>query len=85
MIKRVPEIDGLRVDEAHKGGSRGPSAAEVAAQKAQAKELADLEAKEEARTKAMGRKRRGRASLLTGSETGDKDVKKKQQTLGTSV
>ena len=72
MIKRVPTIDGLRVDEAHKGGAKGPSKAQIAAEKAQAKELADLTAKEEARTKAMARRRRGRASLLTGDETGAK-------------
>lgn len=76
---KVPMIDGLRIDEAHKGGgkgSKGPSAAEIAAQKAQEKELADLQAKEDARSKAMLRARQGRASLLSGEETGMK------QTLG---
>ena len=67
-------IEGLRVDEAHKGGkgSKGPSAAEKEAAAAQKKELADLTAKEESRVKAMGRKRRGRASLLSGDEGGMK-------------
>lgn len=57
-------------------GASGPSAAQIEAEEAQKKELADLTMKEEARTKAMGRKRRGRASLLSGEETGLK------QTLG---
>ena len=76
MLKnKVPTIDGLRVDEAHKGGgkgSKGPSKAEIEAQKAQEKELADLQAKEDARIKAMERRKRGRASLLSGEETGMK-------------
>ena len=70
-------IDGLVIDEAHKGGGKGsapaPSKAQVEAEEAQKKELADLTAKEEARTAAMGRKRRGRASLLTGTEEGMKE------------
>lgn len=81
--KRIPEIDGLRVDEAHKGGKGAPkpTAAQLEAEAAQAKELADLEAKEQARIEAMGRRRRGRASLLGGSELGQatEDLK---QTLG---
>ena len=76
--KKVPMIDGLRVDEAHKGGgkggSSGPSAAQIAAETAQAKELADLQAKEDSRVEAMGRRRRGRASLLSGEETGMKET-----------
>lgn len=75
--KKVPKIDGLRVDEAHKGGkggSVGPTAAQLAAEEAQAKELEDLQAKEDARVEAMSRSRRGRASLLTGEETGMKDT-----------
>jgi len=79
MKNRVPMIDGLRIDEAHKGGkggSSGPSAAQVTAEKAQVKELADLTKKEDSRVAAMSRKRRGRASLITGDETGLK------QTLG---
>lgn len=72
MLKnKVPTVDGYRVDMAYKGkGAKGPSASEVAAQKAQDKELADLQLKEDARVKAMGRKRRGRASLISGAETG---------------
>ena len=59
--------------ELQKGGKSqsGPSEAEVAAQKAQEKELADLQAKEDARVAAMGRRKRGRASLISGSESGD--------------
>ena len=82
MKNRVPMIDGLRIDEAHKGGkggssgSSGPSAAQVTLENAQVKELAELTKKEDARVAAMGRKRRGRASLITGDETGLK------QTLG---
>jgi hypothetical protein len=56
-----------------KGGQKGPSKAQVEAEKAQAKELKDLQAKEDARVKAMDRKRQGRASLLSGDETGLKD------------
>lgn len=60
---------------AFKGGKGAPkvSKAQVDAEKAQAKELKDLQAKEDARVKAMGRKRQGRASLLSGDETGLKD------------
>jgi hypothetical protein len=74
--KKVPKIDGLRVDEAHKGGkgASGPSAAQIAAEEAQTKELADLQTKENARVEAMGRKRRGRASLISGEETGMKET-----------
>ena len=72
--KRVPLIDGLRIDEAHKGGkgASGPSPAQIVAEEAQSKELADLKLKEDARAAAMGRSRRGRASLLSGEETGMK-------------
>ena len=73
MIKNVPMINGMRIDEAHKGGGApGPSAAQLEAEAAQKNELADLKAKETSRVDAMGRKRRGRASLITGDETGDK-------------
>ena len=59
---------------AFKGGSAPKkSAAQKAAEEAQAKELADLQAKEDARVAAMGRKRKGRASLLSGSELGDEN------------
>jgi len=92
--KRVPEIDGMRIDEAHKGGfvgsllsggskvlkkatgmltganDKGPSGAEAAGIKAQNEELEALKKKEAARAAAMGRKRQGRSSLLSGSETG---------------
>jgi hypothetical protein len=43
--KRVPLIDGLRIDEAHKGkGASGPSKAQIEAEEAQSKELKDLQA-----------------------------------------
>jgi len=72
---KVPMIDGLRIDEAHFGGKpKGPSAAELEAQKAQKQELADLKVKEDARTKALKRKKRGRASLISGAETGEKEL-----------
>ena len=59
---------------AFKGGSAPKkSQAQKDAEAAQAKELADLQAKEDARIAAMGRKRRGRASLLSGSEMGDEN------------
>lgn len=58
---------------AFKGGAPKKSAAQKAAEEAQAKELADLQAKEDARIAAMGRKRKGRASLLSGSEMGDEN------------
>ena len=73
--KRVPLIDGLRIDEAHKGkGASSPSKAQIEAEEAQSKELADLKLKEDARAAAMGRSRRGRASLLSGEETGMKET-----------
>ena len=75
--KKVPKIDGLRIDEAHKGGkgsAPGPSKAQVVAEAAQTKELDDLQLKEDARVAAMGRRRRGRASLLSGEETGMKET-----------
>jgi hypothetical protein len=67
---------------AFKGGGKGasgPSAAQIEAERAQAAELKSLQEKEDARVKAMGRKRQGRASLISGSETGQADLK---QTLG---
>ena len=75
--RNVPMIDGLRIDEAHKGGkgAKGPSDAEIQAQEQQKRELADLSRKEDARVKAMGRKKRGRASLLSGAETGAPKLK----------
>ena len=84
MLKnKVPLIDGLRIDEAHKGkGASGPSKAETKAAAAQEKELASLQLKEDARTKAMGRKKRGRASLLSGEETGIKGGELLKQALG---
>ena len=75
--KKVPMIDGLRVDEAHKGGGKGarsPSKAQLDAEAAQTKELENLQLKEDARAAAMGRSRRGRASLLSGEETGMKET-----------
>ena len=69
--------DPRNLDKAFKGGGApAKSQAQIQAEEAQAKELADLQAKEDARVKAMGRKRRGRASLISGDETGMK------QTLG---
>lgn len=66
--------------ELQKGSkSQSPSAAEIAAEEAQAKELADLQAQEDARTAAMSRSRRGRASLLSGTELGDEEL---SDTLG---
>ena len=59
--------------EFEKGGAPSKSQAQIDAENAQAKELADLQAKEDARIAAMGRKRRGRASLLSGSEMGDEN------------
>jgi len=73
MENRVPMIDGLRIDEAHKGGkggSSGQSAAQRRLEAAQIKELADLEKKEDSRVAAMSRRRRGRASLISGDEAG---------------
>ena len=71
MKNRVPTIDGLRIDEAHKGGKgASTSAAQVAAEEAQVKELASLTKKEDSRVAATSRKRRGRASLISGDETG---------------
>ncbi len=52
-----------------KGGSK-PTEAQKKAEIAQEKELADLQAKEDSRTAAVGRKRRGRASLISGTEEG---------------
>ena len=67
--KNVPEIDGLRIDFAHKGGG-GQSAASKELEVAQAKELEDLKVKEEARVAALQRGRRGRSLLISGGEEG---------------
>lgn len=67
---------------AFKGGGKGApkvSQAQIDAEKAQKEELKSLQAKEDARVEAMGRKRQGRASLISGAETGQADLK---QTLG---
>lgn len=56
---------------AYKGkGAPKKTEAELEAEKAQQEELNKLKAQEESRTAAMSRSRRGRASLLSGSETG---------------
>ena len=72
--KNVPEIDGLRIDFAHKGGGGGGGGGQSAAAKeleaAQAKELEDLKVKEEARVAALQRSRRGRSLLISGGEEG---------------
>lgn len=68
--KNVPEIDGLRIDFAHKGGGGGQSAAAAELEKAQAEELAQLKVKEEARVAALQRGRRGRSLLISGGEEG---------------
>jgi len=51
-------------------GASGPSEAEIRAQKAQEQELSSLQAKEDSRMAAMNRKKRGRASLISGTEEG---------------
>ena len=68
--KNVPEIDGLRIDFAHKGGGGGQSAASKELEAAQAEELAQLKVKEEARVAALQRGRRGRSLLISGGEEG---------------
>lgn len=103
--KNVPTIDGMRIDEAHKGGGsllkkvtdvamspikklaidpikKGmaygqemlmgpmPGAGGAGGDSAQDAELDSLKKKEAARVAAMGRKKQGRASLLSGNETG---------------
>ena len=68
--KNVPEIDGLRIDFAHKGGGGGQSAAAAELEKAQAEELAQLKVKEEARVAALQRGRRGRSLLISSGEEG---------------
>ena len=55
---------------AFKGKGARPTKAQKEAEAAQAKELEDLQAKEDSRTAAVGRKRRGRASLISGTEEG---------------
>ncbi len=52
----------------------GPSKAQIEAEAAQTIELKNLQLKEDARAAAMGRSRRGRASLLSGEETGMKET-----------
>jgi len=60
------------------GGPKGPSkaerAAKAAADKRQADELAKLTREEDQRTAAASRKKRGRASLISGEETGLSDT-----------
>jgi hypothetical protein len=53
-------------------GSRrpGPSAAQQRAEERKEKELALLETQEAQRKRALGRRRRGRASLISGAATG---------------
>ena len=69
--KNVPEIYGLRIDFAHKGGGGGgQSAAAAELEKAQTEELAQLKVKEEARVAALQRGRRGRSLLISGGEEG---------------
>lgn len=64
----------FKLEKGGKGStSTSKSQAEIDAEAAQTEELAELEAQETARTDAMKRKRRGRASLMTGDETGMKD------------
>lgn len=54
------------------GGSKpaGPSKAQIEAEKRQKEELAKLEAEKAGREAALKRSRRGRASLISGEETG---------------
>lgn len=63
-------------------GSRsapGPTPAQQRAEKRKEEELALLESQETQRKRALGRKRRGRASLISGAETGIQD---RSDTLG---
>lgn len=60
----------LKESSMAKGGAPAKSQAQIDAEKAQQKELEDLQKKEDARVAAMSRKRQGRASLISGSETG---------------
>ena len=62
---------------AFKGGAPSKSQAQIDAEKAQAEELATLKKQEESRVAAMNRKKRGRASLISGSETGENQLKSK--------
>jgi hypothetical protein len=48
----------------------GPTEAQVKAEKRKEEELALLEAQEAQRKRALGRRRRGRASLISGLSTG---------------
>lgn len=56
------------------GKPKGPSAAQVAAEKRQADELIKLKKQEDSRIKAASRKKQGRASLISGEETGLSDT-----------
>ena len=58
------------------GGSKpkGPTAAQLQAEQAQASELTKLKGQEDQRTAAAARKKRGRASLISGAETGLSDT-----------
>lgn len=67
---KVPMIDGLRIDFAHKGGGGGQTAAQAELEKAQTEELARLKAKEDSRVAALNRGRRGRSLLISGGEEG---------------
>lgn len=59
------------------GGGNKKSQAQVDAEKRQADEAAKLKNQEEKRIAAAGRKRQGRASLISGAETGERS-----ETLG---
>jgi hypothetical protein len=53
--KRVPLIDGLRIDEAHKGkGASGPSKAQLDAEAAQTKELEKFATKRRCKSSSNG-------------------------------
>jgi len=53
-----------------KGGSVSQMKKDLMAADAQAKELKSLQDKEDSRKSALGRKRKGRASLISGTDTG---------------
>lgn len=50
--------------------SQGPTDAQVRAEKRKEEELALLSSQEEQRKRALGRKKRGRASLISGEAAG---------------
>jgi len=54
------------------GGGNKKTQAQVDAEKRQSEEAAKLKNQEEKRIAAAGRKRQGRASLISGAETGVK-------------